>query len=1807
MNPIIPPTAALLQGRFIETLGWTLAHSLWELPAVAAVVGILLTFLRRGSAQVRYVVACAGLLAMVGVLGGTYAYLLPAEVRVVAPAPLPVMQTKAPAAVELAKPPTAVELPPLVVSEVTKAVALPWRVRLERAVEPWLPTAVGCYFAGMLLMAMRLALGYARLRSLTRGGVAIRGGVRSTLDALLPRMGVTRAVRLLECQTIEVPTLLGVIKPVILLPAAALAGLSPAQLEALLAHELAHIRRHDYVANLVQSILETILFYHPAVWWLSGRIRQEREHCCDDAVVALTSDRLTYARALASMESLRAAGVAALAARGGALLPRIRRLLGMTPVPRRFLTTTVAGLLVTLLAALIYVGCCQTTTTSWHATDPAPVAVGTGPIQVRVRLLLVPTKTVEDAIAQAKLSLTHTTSPANTHSPVPSTGTRSSGTPGNSSLRSFSEAPSADLGYRQFDTTDDASLRRFLEIVQADRFTVTITAPTLGVTSGQEAALDMTQSQNYVKGYKKTAASAPAGTASSTPEPEIATLKTGVEIHATATLQDDHRILTALHPKITWLDGMDTFTVSDSPETAKLIADPASAKVPFIQVPRVSTMEYNTTIPIADGGAFLLLGQKYIGEREVQTSTPVLSAIPGIGRAFTNRAYIRDERTLVTIVQPTTKVPPPQPFDDLPHPLPDGLQTAPALRFIPLSQPAATGPQIRFETRVYVVPRNFLDDFRIGWDLSVPTATTLPGTNGQKANGSVLDNWQLSLLMNAAQAERRTFTANASPTILAPAQEGRLDFADLHLNITPQISPDGRSIILDMGDKSQANRPQTENTKVSIPVGGTLLIGGQGSFQQAANTTVSLPTGGTPPAGTRNAPSPADASTLLLIRPTIVKPATLVSAPALASPIATNQLALPIPAPPRVTNTPGDSGASPFSDNALADPSRWPKNPPNRSGVDAALESAPNRAVRERLEEPLKEITADQQGLEKLLNYVRDSMGVNIFLNWTELQKIQVERNTPVTLSLKGAPFRKVLITILAQVSTEKGQLGYSIDDGIITISTKDDLASTAYQTVRVFDVRDLLVLPTDASKTRDQLATDLMDTIKSTVASDSWRDTGGTIGSIRELNGQLIVSQSSENQIGLYKLLQAIRATRGLAPEGGRPGLPAATQPTPPAANAAPSNAPAALSESPQNRAARNRLEENLKELTADQQDLEKVLNYVRDNMGANIFVDWAALQKVGIKRTTPVSVSLKEVPFRRALTLILAQISNDKAQLAYTIDDGIITISTKEDLSSARFQIVKVHDVRDLLALHLDAAKTHEELASDLMDLIKVIVDPDSWRDAGGTVGSMRELNGQLIVNQTAENQTAVSRLLQQVRVSHGLTGEAEKDLFGVGYDRPTGLPATAPATSPAAATTSARGTLDGLAVQRERILTLYSESKRASDEALAKQKFAVAKALAQQALDLINLNPTLLSDVERAALADGAQRQIDNVNRQSATSRPSAMAKQPPTAVPSTTVDPSEINEALAKGQIVPIPLAGAHTAKELRSEKVATLITDAQKLYNATQFREAADLLRQALVIDPQNENATLFLRLVMNRIGDHDSAQAPPTTGAGANEYLVAVPHASTTTVKPAQGFDYVFNTRLIEVPDGLLDSLPDNLRVQWNEFLPFSEPGAISATNKDRTLKGALIDRWALDVLLSSQPQVDLMRNPPKHPAPVRVSEGQEGRLTLGNALVRFTATPSEDKRYVVLTVYGSPSTAGHAAAEQTIRVPDGGTLVIDGQDLTPASPVGSTAGKHTLLVLRPNLILALPTSASQPATAPLLLNPTTLPATATQPAATRD
>jgi hypothetical protein len=170
------------------------------------------------------------------------------------------------------------------------------------------------------------------------------------LEKLQRELRVDCHVGLRLCELVDVPCVIGWLRPIILLPPAACLGLSPQQMEAVLAHELAHIKRHDFLINSLQRIAEALLFYHPGAWWMSQQIRIEREHCCDDAAVSACPDVVAYARALTTLEMSRHASEPLVAVTGGDLAARIRRLLGgrQEPVSGVGPTTAITLLLIAI-------------------------------------------------------------------------------------------------------------------------------------------------------------------------------------------------------------------------------------------------------------------------------------------------------------------------------------------------------------------------------------------------------------------------------------------------------------------------------------------------------------------------------------------------------------------------------------------------------------------------------------------------------------------------------------------------------------------------------------------------------------------------------------------------------------------------------------------------------------------------------------------------------------------------------------------------------------------------------------------------------------------------------------------------------------------------------------------------------------------------------------------------------------------------------------------------------------------------------------------------------------------------------------------------------------------------------------------------------------------------------------------------------------------------------------------------------------------------------------------------------------------
>jgi uncharacterized protein (TIGR03435 family) len=345
----------LFNNPAVQALGWALLHFVWQGALLA--VTLFLANLITKSARIRYAAGCAVMFLMPAVFLATVlrseqsAQSVP-YTSITAPEPLYISSATSPAgrAALAASSPDAA-----------------YTYNLST-----IPGWIAClWLVGVAALSIFTAAGWLRIQQLTnRDTTPVDPIWLEAMESLKRRLKISKPVRLCTSTIAEVPTVIGWLRPYILLPVSALAGLDESQLRAILAHELAHIRRHDYLINLLQNAIETLLFYHPAVWWVSRQIRQEREHCCDDLAVEVCGDVILYASALTQLEQLRGHNSEpALAATGGDLLARIRRLTGPRNDTSR-ITGSIAALTTAALVILTLVGIGHAP--AIHAQSPVP-------------------------------------------------------------------------------------------------------------------------------------------------------------------------------------------------------------------------------------------------------------------------------------------------------------------------------------------------------------------------------------------------------------------------------------------------------------------------------------------------------------------------------------------------------------------------------------------------------------------------------------------------------------------------------------------------------------------------------------------------------------------------------------------------------------------------------------------------------------------------------------------------------------------------------------------------------------------------------------------------------------------------------------------------------------------------------------------------------------------------------------------------------------------------------------------------------------------------------------------------------------------------------------------------------------------------------------------------------------------------------------------------------------------------------------------------------------------------------------------
>jgi len=313
----------------IDALGWALVHSTWQLAVMAFGLWLLLRLNHRAASTTRYGICTATLFAAPLCFAGTVFLCWDA----------PAVEFSALEVFSITRPVMGQSLP---------AVRLPSEATLQPAFHAAaaLPWVVSLWLIGMLLFGTRFIGGFLHARSLRLSGHRpVVAALQERVRVLAVSMGIRHPVAVVESFDVTVPMVVGIIRPLILLPSAALIGLSSDQLESVLLHELAHIRRRDLWVNFIQGLVEVMLFFHPAVWWMSSRLRAERELCCDDAVLDRGTSGPVYARALLRLSEQRLRVAHSAAATDGSLHFRIERLIGEVGPPQRSIRGLAAAFL----------------------------------------------------------------------------------------------------------------------------------------------------------------------------------------------------------------------------------------------------------------------------------------------------------------------------------------------------------------------------------------------------------------------------------------------------------------------------------------------------------------------------------------------------------------------------------------------------------------------------------------------------------------------------------------------------------------------------------------------------------------------------------------------------------------------------------------------------------------------------------------------------------------------------------------------------------------------------------------------------------------------------------------------------------------------------------------------------------------------------------------------------------------------------------------------------------------------------------------------------------------------------------------------------------------------------------------------------------------------------------------------------------------------------------------------------------------------------------------------------------------------
>ena len=338
---------ALFNDNIINALGWSLFHTLWQGIILAVFIGVILHLLRHKSSQIRYFISVSTIFIIVGL--SVYHFIHHFDNSFIT-----ADDYSEQIGITTISESQFVDLSDLNAHN-KKQISLNLVVSKVQKISKYFPVIVKFWLIGILFFLVKFIVGYFYTQRLRTHGIwTLSENWIQKFEKIKSNLKISKKIQYLESQVVRIPMVVGYFKPVILIPTEMLTGIPTEQIESIIAHELAHIKRNDYIINVLLSIIETVFFFHPAVWYLSNKIRDERENCCDDIALSVINDSLAYAKALVSIQELtlnKHYSAVAFSGRKKHLLNRIKRMI-MKPKSKSNRTDKIIASLVILSAIM---------------------------------------------------------------------------------------------------------------------------------------------------------------------------------------------------------------------------------------------------------------------------------------------------------------------------------------------------------------------------------------------------------------------------------------------------------------------------------------------------------------------------------------------------------------------------------------------------------------------------------------------------------------------------------------------------------------------------------------------------------------------------------------------------------------------------------------------------------------------------------------------------------------------------------------------------------------------------------------------------------------------------------------------------------------------------------------------------------------------------------------------------------------------------------------------------------------------------------------------------------------------------------------------------------------------------------------------------------------------------------------------------------------------------------------------------------------------------------------------------------------